>query len=55
MSQYDMTFVPQKTVKSQAIADFLAAHLISKTSKLYEDFPEEIAEANMTSSKFEVW
>jgi len=37
LSQYDLTFVPQKTVKGQALADFLAAHPDSKTSKLHTD------------------
>ena len=55
MSQYDMTFVPQKAVNVQAIADFLAAYPISETSKLYEEFPDDVAKANTTSSKSEVW
>ena len=33
MSQYDMVFVPQKAVKGQALADFLAAHPVPETSK----------------------
>jgi len=28
---------------------FLAAHPVSETSKLYEDIPDEVIEANMTS------
>ena len=55
MSQYDMTFVPQKAVKGQAIADFLAAHPVPETSKLYEEIPDEVAEANLISSDSEVW
>lgn len=55
MSQYAMTFVSQKTVKCQAIADFLAAHSVPETSKLYEDIPDEVTEANMTSDEPEVW
>ena len=55
MSQCDVTFMPQKAVKGQAIADFLAAHPISETSKLYEEFPDEVAEANTTSNEPEVW
>jgi len=49
-----MTFVPQKAIKGQALADFLAAHPVSETSKLHEDIPDEVIEANMTSSD-DVW
>jgi len=35
--QYDITFVPQKAFKGQALTDFLAAHLVQKTSKLHTD------------------
>ena len=44
----------QKAIKDQALADFLAAHPIPETSKLHEDIPDEIIEANMTSSD-DVW
>jgi len=50
LSQYDKTFVPQKAIKGQALADFLAAHPVLKTSKLHEDILDEVIEANMTSS-----
>jgi len=49
-----MTFVPQKAIKGQALAVFLAAHPISETSKLHEDIPDEVIEANMTLSN-DVW
>ena len=49
-----MTFGPQKTIKDQALADFLAAHLVSETLKLHEDIPDEVIEANMTS-RDDVW
>ena len=49
-----MTFVPQRAIKSQALADFLAAHPIPETSKLLEDIPDEVIKANMTSSD-DVW
>jgi len=52
--QYDMTFVPQKAIKGQALADFLAAHPIIETSKLYEDILDKVIEPNMTSSD-DVW
>ena len=54
LSQFDMTFVPQKAIKCQALADFLAAHPISETLKLREDILNEVIEANMTSSD-NVW
>ena len=49
-----MTFVPQKAIKGQALADFLAAHPVLETSKLYEDIPNEVIETNMTSSD-DIW
>jgi len=49
-----MTFVPHKAIKGQALADFLAAHPIPQTSKLHEDIPDEVVEANMSSS-VDVW
>ena len=49
-----MLFVPQKAVKGQALADFLAAHPVPESLKLHEDIPDEIFESNMTS-KDEVW
>jgi len=54
LSQYDMTFVSQKTIKGQALANFLATHPVSETSKLHEDIPNEVIEANMTLSD-DVW
>jgi len=48
LSQYDMTFVSQKAVKGQALADFVAAHPFPETSKLHVDIPDEVIEANMT-------
>jgi len=49
-----MTFVPQKAIRGQPLADFLAAHPIPETSKLLEDIPDEVIKANMTSSD-DVW
>ena len=54
LSQYDMRFVPQKAIKGQALADFLAAHPILESSKLHEDILDEVFETNMTSED-EVW
>ena len=54
LCQYDMTFVPQKTVKSQVLADFLAVYPVSETSNLHTDIVDEVIEANMTSED-DVW
>jgi len=43
-----MTFIPQKAIKGQALADFLVAHPVPKTSKLHTDIPNKVIEANMT-------
>jgi len=49
--------MPQKTIKGQAVTDFLADHPVSGTSKLYNDLPDEIAEVNLinVSSEEQVW
>ena len=49
-----MIFTPQKAIKSQALAEFLAAHPIPEHSKLHEDIPDEVFESNATSEE-EVW
>ena len=54
LSQYDMLVVPQKAVKGQMLAEFLAAHPIPENSKLREDIPDEVFESNVTSVD-EVW
>jgi len=54
LSQYDMLFIPQKAVKGQALADFLAAHPVLENSKLHEDIPDEVFESTITSED-EVW
>jgi len=53
-SQYDMLFVAQKKVKVQALANFLAAHLVPESSKLHEKILDEVFESNMTLED-EVW
>jgi len=47
----------QKAVKGQAVADFLADHLVPRTSKLYDNLSNEIAEVNLIedSSEEHVW
>ena len=54
LSQYGMLFAPQKAVKSQALAEFLAAHPVPEGSKLHEDIPYEVFESNITSEA-KVW
>ena len=54
LSQYHMIFTPQKAVKGQALADFLAAHPVPETSQLHEEIPDEVIEANTTEDR-EVW
>ena len=49
-----MTFVSQKAVKGEALIVFLAAYPVPKMSKLHEDIPVEVIEANMTSGD-DVW
>jgi len=44
-----MTFMPQKAIKGQTLADFLAAHPVLKNSNLHKDIPDEVVEANTTS------
>jgi len=57
LSQYEMQFMPQKAIKGQAVADFLSDHPVLRSSKLYDDLPDEIAEVNVIhiSSKEQVW
>ena len=52
-----MHFLPQKAVKGQAVADFLAEHPDPRATKLYEDLPDEVAEVCLTQTSFErqVW
>ncbi|XP_020081530.1 uncharacterized protein LOC109705200 [Ananas comosus] len=39
--EFDITYTPQKAVKGQALADFLAAHPVSSGSLLVCDLPDE--------------
>jgi hypothetical protein len=41
MMEFDITYVPQKAIKGQALADFLAAHPILDNSPLVVDLPNE--------------
>ena len=42
--------MPQKAVKGQAVADFLADHPVPGTSKLYDDLSNEIAKVNLINA-----
>ncbi|KAJ6828814.1 uncharacterized protein M6B38_361375 [Iris pallida] len=44
-----MIFVPQKAVKGQALADFLAAHPSSESTRIDEEIPDEVANSNVDS------
>src|SRR2546430_7134398 len=57
LSQYDMHFLPQKAIKGQAIANFIAETPASGPEKLYEDIIDETAEVHMVQTKFEdqIW
>jgi len=57
LSQYEMQFLPQKAVKGQAVANFLAEHPDPRATKLYEDLPYEVAKVYLTQISFEgqVW
>jgi hypothetical protein len=39
--EFDITFVPQKSVKGQALAEFLEAHPMPDDSPLIADLPDE--------------
>jgi len=49
--------MPQKAIKSQVVADFLADHPVPGSLKFYDDIPDEIVEVNAThvSSEEQVW
>ena len=41
LQSYDIVYVPQKAVKGQALADFLADHPAPSDWKFIDDFPDE--------------
>lgn len=41
LMEYDITHVPQKSIKGQALADFLSTHLVLEDSPLVMDLPNE--------------
>jgi len=48
-----MRLQPQKAVKGQAVADFLAEHPDPKATELYEVLPDEVTEVCTTQTSFE--
>ena len=54
MMEFDITYVPQKAVKGQVLADFLAAHHVPNDSPLVTDLPDEEI-FNITSSTWELY
>lgn len=41
MMEFDITYVPQKAIKGQALAEFLTAHPVPDDSSLITDLPDE--------------
>lgn len=41
LSEFDIKFIPQKAIKGQALADFLADHPVPAEWELQEDLPDE--------------
>src|SRR4051812_47625461 len=52
-SQYDMHFLPQKAIKGQSIANFMAENPVFGSEKLYEDIPDEMAKAHVVQTTLE--
>ena len=52
-----MQFLPQKTMKGQAVVDFSAWHPDPRATKLYKDLPDEVDEVCLIQTSFEeqVW
>ncbi|XP_062119106.1 uncharacterized protein LOC133832835 [Humulus lupulus] len=50
LSEFEINFVPQKVIKGQALADFLAAQPIPDNMELREDLPDEEVFTIETSS-----
>jgi len=41
LQEFEIVYVSQKAIKGQALADFLADHLIPDEWKFFEDLPNE--------------
>ncbi|XP_062074983.1 uncharacterized protein LOC133778990 [Humulus lupulus] len=50
LSKFEINFVPQKAIKGQALADFLAAHPALDNMEFHEDLPDEEVFTIETSS-----
>ncbi|XXG42062.1 hypothetical protein AAC387_Pa01g2412 [Persea americana] len=55
LSQFDIRYVPQKAIKGQALADFLAEHPLPKDSPLRDDLPDKPVYNVETSSSNASW
>jgi hypothetical protein len=49
MMEFDITYVPQKAIKGQALADFLAAHPIADISPLVVDLLDDVFTVSVES------
>src|SRR4051812_7816401 len=55
LSQYDMQFLPQKAIKGQSIADFLAKNPRADWTKMHGSLPNETVEAHSMHATPQVW
>lgn len=55
MMEFDSTYVPQKAVKGQALANFLAAHPVPDDSPLVVELPDEDVFATDIESPWELY
>ncbi|XXG41725.1 hypothetical protein AAC387_Pa01g2131 [Persea americana] len=55
LSQFDIRYVPQKVIKGQALAYFLAKHPLPKDSTLKDDLPDDPVYSVETSSPNASW
>ena len=56
LSQFDITYVPQKAMKGQALANFLAAHPIPDDFPIDDDLPDEdVFATTVTKSTWEMY
>jgi hypothetical protein len=56
LSQFDIVFIPQKAMKGQALANFLAAHYIPDDFPIDDDLPdEEVFVATVGNSSWQMY
>jgi len=53
LSQYEMQFLQQKSVKRQTVTDFFVEHPDPRATKFYEDLSDEVVEVCLTQTSFE--